>query len=426
MKTWPKLSLLLACLVGTLSCARVMRSLKLPTTVEKEQKSLPSEQVPIHCARPADQGLSLVGPSTEAQKVFQAFLRQVPSSTKLSFVDQAVLWALFQTKVRPDFASPTARLQFLSRTSLGTRYWDFTGAGAGPESYPFLQGLSAFLASHGEKRRLAWYARLLDQHLSGSVPAGRALEEHLRTMERAIAADPTLRRHWFRGDELLRENERLPAVPLSPFMALPHDPPAVPMPSLFTYRRTPRLDVRCNYDFTLYDNSIFLIDKGENQGHLFGLTAGEGSFLAVAAQKAGPTASLAGSPVFKGDPRVRSAAFCVLQRPEGEVWLAANQSRDPGQHVYHLFRYGLMHSQTPEAIETLIRHARHMFLSDPLRLVIESARSREDQVRDLLKLNVPIYNANAIGNIWAWARFERERGGRFFMDDRNPGALLCP
>jgi hypothetical protein len=81
-------------------------------------------------------------------------------------------------------------------------------------------------------------------------------------------------------------------------------------------------------------------------------------------------------------------------------------------------------AQNHQDIDRLIRHSRHMFLSDPLRLVIESNRSKPEQIQELLKLNVPIYNASSIGNIWAWSNFNNE-GGRFYLDDRNPGALFC-
>ncbi|MBA2403937.1 MAG: hypothetical protein H0V66_04130, partial [Bdellovibrionales bacterium] len=71
----------------------------------------------------------------------------------------------------------------------------------------------------------------------------------------------------------------------------------------------------------------------------------------------------------------------------------------------------------------LIRHSRHLFLSDPVRLVIESHRSRTDQIENLLKINLPIYNAEKLGNIWAYTYFNDQ--GRFIIDDRNVGSYSC-
>lgn len=346
---------------------------------------------------------------------------------KVDFVDQAVYWALFQLKVRPDFASPTARLQFLTRTDQGTRFWDFMSPADEADSSPYFHGLSSFLKGHKKGSTLSRYAEALDQHFQGSITIDKGLADHLHAQREAIGADEVLRQFWFRGDEVLRLGERVPRVGLTALVRAweKRTTKPTPAPPFFSYRRTPKLDVSCNYDLTLYDNSIFLIDKEENQGHLFGITNGKEAFLGVSSQQTTPPTSLSNTPLFKGSAKVRSTAFCVVQRPEGEVWLAANQSRDPGQHVYHLFRYGLGNVKGPKDLERLLRHARHMFLSDPLRLVIESSRSRDDQVKQLLKLNVPIYNAVAIGNIWAWAQLG-SNSGSFFIDDRNPGTLLCP
>lgn len=406
-------------------CAQVFTGLDLNKKEARLKNKTPP--VPISCSRPSQLGPALVGGSAAAQQAFRDFLKNLQSTTYLDFPDRAVFWALFQMKIRPDFASPTSRLQFLTRTQHGTRYWDFTANAEEDGVYPYLHGLNSFLQGHKSKHSLEWFAGLLDQHFKGGLTVDKGLENSLQGLKEGIAADPGLRHFWFRGDELLREDEGLPTVPLLSIIRDWRKKPSKvsPAPPFFSYRRTPKLDMSCNYDLTLYDNSIFLIDKEENQGHLFGISWLDQSFFAVSSQRLSSPVTLQGTPFFQGSPKVRSTAFCVVQRPEGEVWLAANQSRDPGQHLYHLFRYGLGKVERPSDLEKLLRHARHMFLSDPLRLVIESARSRPDQVTELLKLNVPIYNATAIGNIWAWAHF-KEDGGRFFIDDRNPGTLLCP
>lgn len=403
----------------SVSCAQLTKTLKLDE--KQERRIMPA--TPISCVTPAkNNSPALVGPASSSQQAFSDFLKKEPG---LDFIDQVVLWGLFQIKVRPDYAGPTARLQFLSRTSQGTRYWDFTSQDSVPQ--PYFHGLNSFLKAHKKTRPLSWYGQLLDSRFQDALLLDKALEDHLLTLREVIASNPTLRQFWFRGDELLRQNERLPRINLAGLIREWEKKPSPPVtsPPFFSYRRTPRLEVNCNYDLTLYDSSIFLIDKDENHGHQFGITSADNSFLAVSSQHITHGEAIGTTPLFKGSAKVRSSAFCVVQRPDHEVWLTANQSRDPGQHVYHLFRYGLGKVETNADLERLLRHARHMFLSDPLRLVIESTRSRDDQIRELLKLNVPIYNAQNIGNIWAWSNSSNE-GSHFFIDDRNPGALLCP
>jgi hypothetical protein len=402
-------------------CTTVLKKLDIESQVPHSPPPAFEEQT--FCSHPSTRSPQLVGSNPSAQRDFTEFLRRI-EGLKLDFREKAVLWGLLQINIRPDVASPTARLQLLIKDKKGTNYQDYSAQEGA--SYPYLEGLSSLLKDHPRRRPLRWYAQLLDDQFKAELVAGKTLEQHLRLMKDAIADQEELRRHFFRGDEVLRESERLSRINFSRLITQweKQRKSLTPNSTLYSYRRTPQLNVRCNYDFKLYDNSIFLIDKEENNGHLFGLTQGHESMLAVSAQLIQEPRPLFGEPVIVGSPRVRSSALCVIESGAHEVWVAANQSRDPGQHVYHLFRYGLTRVDNSEDILRLLRHARHMFLSDPLRLVIESSRGREEQVEELLKLNVPIYNARSIGNIWAWSDFSNE-GGRFYIDDRNPGALFC-
>jgi hypothetical protein len=412
---------LLSLLIVIAGCSQVLQRLELESEIPRSAIQTSSELTA--CARPSLRSPQLVGSNPKAQRGFTDFLKEM-DDLKLDFIEKTVLWSLLQINIRPDLASPTARFQFMVRQNEQSLYRDFSMSEKG--GYPFFAGLNDLLKNHPKKRGLLWYAKLLDDKFKTEIVAGKTLELRLREMKAVLGPEPILRRHFFRGDELIRESERLSKVNFQKLVKATQEK-NIPTPmneTLFSYRRTPQLDVRCNYDFTLYDNSIFLIDKDENVGHLFGLTQGKDAFLAVVAQKTNEPKALFGEAVIEGTAKVRSSAFCLIKSQSEEIWVTSNQSRDPGQHVYHLFRYGLTKAHTPEDIQRLLRHSRHMFLSDPLRLVIESSRSRGNQIQELLKLNVPIYNAESMGNIWAWSDLANE-GGRFFIDDRNPGALFC-
>ena len=90
---------------------------------------------------------------------------------------------------------------------------------------------------------------------------------------------------------------------------------------------------------------------------------------------------------------MRSTAVCMIENEKKKIWAFSNQSRDPGQHLFHLIKYGLTESSTTADVDKLIKHSRHLFLSDTVRLIIESQKSSKEQIENLLKLNLPIYNA---------------------------------
>ncbi len=101
----------------------------------------------------------------------------------------------------------------------------------------------------------------------------------------------------------------------------------------------------------------------------------------------------------------------------------SNQSRDPGQHLFQLIRYGLTEANSFEKIDRLLRQSRYIFLTDPIRLILESNRGTKEQTQRLLKINLPLYNADKLGNIWSFSTFENQ--SRFIIDDRNSGEFFC-
>jgi hypothetical protein len=256
---------------------------------------------------------------------------------------------------------------------------------------------------------------------------GKDFENFLVKNLTAVKNNPELAPFYFRGADVLKENETSPILDyqavLKHYRKAQSGQKIIVNTSLTQFVTEKGAIGSCNYDFNLYDNSIFLIDKVIPVANLYGLATPNSAFLASTSQKLEKIYSLKGLPLFKGESKVRSSAVCMIENSGKKIWAFSNQSRDPGQHLFHLVRYGLPSSETTADVDKLIRHSRHLFLSDPVRLIIESARSSDEQIENLLKLNLPIYNADKLGNIWAYTKFKE--GHRFIIDDRNPGAFSC-
>lgn len=405
-----------------LGCSSVFKSLEIdvPQSLQKG----PASQTPVTmCSGPSIKSAQLIGTNPAAQRGFKEFLKNI-QPIQLDFKEQAIMWMMIQMNVRPDLASPTSRIQLIFREMGKTEYKDYSSSDT--NAYPFIRALEDFLVGHPRKKNLHWYAQLLDTHFTSEVVVGKSFEKRLLTLKDEIATNEVLRKFYFRGDDTLRESERIAKINYSAlFSALKKNPiKSKKSTDLYDYRKTPKLKLSCSYDFNLYDESIFLIGDDDSPGHLFGMSLGTQGLMAITSQTFEKVEPLYGQPLFRGKANSRTASMCVIKNEKNEIWLSSHHSRDPGQHIYHLFKYGIINATTPDGIDALIRHSRHMFLSDPLRLVIESSRSKPKQIQELLKLNVPIYNAKSIGNVWAWSNLNNE-GGRFYLDDRNPGALFC-
>lgn len=406
------------------SCSFFIDRIDTPLVADRElAKKKPD--VPGYCPLDKKVDLQLVGTSENSQTIYYNLVKNLGKS-HLDFMDHFALWNLLQLSVRPDQSSATSRIQVLLHQHGKSSYYDFFSEFT-ENQYPYLYGIEWVLKKHGNKRSLEHYARILDNALPNQLKIGKDFENFLIKNFQAIKNEPDLAPYYFRGNEILKENETAPTLNYQKVVALyrksQKDQKIIINTSLTQFVTEKGNSGSCNYDFNLYDNSIFLIDKIIPVANLYGLALPNAAFLASSSQKMEKVSSLYGLPLFKGESKVRSSAVCMIENKDSKIWAISNQSRDPGQHLFHLVRYGLPGSQTTAEVNKLIRHSRHLFLSDPVRLIIESERSSEDQVENLLKLNLPIYNADKLGNIWSYTMFQE--GNRFIIDDRNPGAFTC-
>lgn len=405
------------------SCSFFIEKIDSPLVDDKNYlKNIPS--LPTYCPIGPENKLQLIGTNGNSQKVYTSLVEELDA--KFDLFDHLALWGLIQLSVRPDQSSPTARFQVLLHIGEESQYFDFFSEDNN-DQYPYLYGIQWILKKFKKNRNLEYYAKLLDQSLKQSLKVGKDFENFLVKNQEFIKTNPELAPFFFRGTEVLKENESSPPLNYSSvvkeFRRVESQQKIIVNRSLIKFMTEQGNSGSCNYDFNLYSNSIFLIDHAIPVANLFGLSSLNGAFMASTSQKIDKAISLRGLPLFKGESKVRSSAVCVIEKEGDKIWTFSNQSRDPGQHLFHLVRYGLPQSQSIEDVDRLLRYSRHLFLSDPVRLIIESQRSHPEQIENLLKLNLPIYNAQKLGNIWAYANFKKN--ARFIIDDRNPGAFIC-
>ena len=399
---------------------------RIDTSLVSERKTPKDElEKPGYCPLDKKYRLQLVGTSDNSQSVYLDLVRSLGAET-LDFFDHFALWNLLQFSTRPDQSSPTSRLQVMLHQKGKSSYYDFFSEDP-DRQYPYLFGVDWILRKFGKKRSLEYYAGVLDKHLGQKLKIGKDFESFLFYNLKYIKDNPDLAPYYLRGTDVLKENETSPALTYGKIIAIfrraQKAQNIVVNTSLTKFVTEKGNSGSCNYDFSLYDNSIFLIDKAIPSSNVYGLSQGPSAFMAASAQKLTSIESFEGLPLFKGISKVRSSAVCLIETGDDKIWTFSNQSRDPGQHLFHLIRYGLPASKSTAEVDKLIHHSRHLFLSDPVRLIIESRKSGKEQIENLLKLNLPIYNADKLGNIWAYTLFEKEN--RFIIDGRNPGAFKC-
>jgi hypothetical protein len=103
--------------------------------------------------------------------------------------------------------------------------------------------------------------------------------------------------------------------------------------------------------------------------------------------------------------------------------MVGHNTRDAGQILYHLIKDNVGAIADLSDLQNKIHQARHLFLNNPVRVMIESEKTSSAQLTQLLKLNFPFYHTRSLGKVLTWGEFEKK--GSFIIDQRTSDYLTC-
>ncbi len=388
--------------------------------VETEKTAQQSEtEMQIYC--PNKKNIQLVGTNLSAQKYFLENLALAQKRININQEETALLWLLNQATLRPDLTSPNARITALIKHQNITHLIDSPLL-----ENSFFYGVEFIHQKLKIKRSLGQIINIFDQYFSTRMPVNLAFYRFLEANKSKIKQDVKLNANYIRADEVLNPGESLPKFELTSFYKVYLKNKIKPLTDVekqtFNYQQNDNSPViTCNYDMKLYESSIFLIKPNLTQTHLFGISLDTISMLATTTQTIEEIKPLNESNFFKAQPSKALPAVCY--REDNHQWLISGDSRDPGQHMYHLIRYNIFNATDIEEKARIMNFSRHLFLQKPLRLIFESKRGSSEQLDQLLKMNVPIYNAENLGNVWG--QFVQQKQNYLLFDPRSDGALTC-
>lgn len=369
--------------------------------------------------------LEIINSNKYSQETFLTAIESKLKNYRFNFIEKIVLWSLYQFNLRPDTHSPSSKYQIIVRDQGAENYYHFYSKEV--NSYPLLYGLDYLLNKYPSRYSLITLARIVDDNFNNNYTVSKNFEDFLSENSSELFENIAFKNRFFRGDESLKENENIIAQDLVKMIKLYTKTKSKikynVSQKLFSYKND-NLNSYCNYDMSMYNNSIYLIHKDFINSHLYGLKDKDNFFLASSSQDFKKIESIAGTHFIQGKSFSRSAAFCKFEFNKGQtIWLSSTKSRDPGQHLYHLIEYGIDGVSNIKELEQIMRFSRHLFLENPHRLIIESKRSSEEQLSRILRIDIPIYNAQSLGKIWGHFQSKTETG--FIIDDREAGHLLC-
>lgn len=373
--------------------------------------------------------LQLISQNEKSHQHFSKFLLRVESVRNINFIDKVVLWSLLQMNLRPDLSTPQSRIQVLINYQGKEEYLSYFQEN---NEWSYLVALEQLLKKYQSHYTLKDLASLIDKYHPDLFYVSNDFAAFLVSNTALISKEEALKKIYMRADEPLRENERLPRQRLVPLVTRFYKHRRQMKRNvkssnyLFDYKANQKMSTKCNYDMGLYQSSIYLINNTFIRNNIFGIKEGKNAFLASSNQGLNKLTNLKGTLFFASHGNSRATALCSFQsklKQKRKMWLISSDSRDPGQHIYHLLEYGLQNISQIEEMDKMLKFSRHLFLQSPVRLIFESNRSTKQQLEELLKLNIPIYYANNLGRIWGL--YQDNQRYSFLLDDRKAGGLSC-
>jgi hypothetical protein len=372
-------------------------------------------------------------------KYYNALNPTLFENNQFTFIQKAVMLSLIEMSRRPDEASPYARLQVYLRLKGKNYYYDFRPKRLEDDTkMPSLKGLDYLVKKFLPKQTLTNIASQLDAIVPINMSVSSEFENFLKDNKIALLKNETLTTKFFKGDEPLTKYETFERVSYKSLI-LQYLSPLYSNDSDYEFTKNALEEIqmpkekyraRCNYDIskeqTLRDE-LLLSDL--KKSHTIGLQDGDNFFLSVS------SATL--SRPFKTTPKmsyfmkVQPSSFplpiCELKGASQDIVLFSSNGRNPVQHLQHLISYDIDQIDSSYSLNELLNFSRHLFLTNPDRILYESKRGRKAQLDFFLAMNFPIYHVEDLGNIFGHASFnsENKQENSIHIDDRSSARLWC-
>lgn len=415
MMIFNKLTALLL-LTSFSSCSFVAKKLNLPSTSEAIGLKAPNKGE-LYCKEKTNP--QVIGNNLQNNSHIENFLEAIQDEYSFSFIEKAVVVHLLQMLARPDLTTPQSKLDFYYQRGSKTYFKTFSSLQDGNS---FIRGLEEILKDFKTKRSLKDLIQIVDRRFGTDFLVDEDFAKFLKDNKTWIAQNSFSQKLYLRAEETLRKGETLPKQKLLPLYNKNFTLPKKKTDAksyLYSFYDKNKNEFRCNYDMNQYGQSLFFISDYFIRGNVFGMHEKNEFFLATTTQRQHKK-PLDHSIFFQGSSQVRSLALCI----GNNMGLVSNDSRDPGQHLYHLIEYDVGQVRSNEELSSMISFSRHLFLTNPLRLIYESQRGSKEQLSELLELNVPLYNADSLGRVWGWFK-PKNSNFSFHLDNRRIGSLSC-
>ena len=388
---------------------------------------------------PANSKLQYISEDEYTSKFYAQLHPQIFENKNFSFVKKFVVFSLLEMSRRPDIASPFSRFQFYLRVNGKNYYYDFRPKAVGDDQkMPFMRGLDYLTQRFIPGQSLLSISSEMDTIIPTGLPLSQDFENFLRNNKAHITANEELTNRFIKGDEVLTRYETFNRVSYRALAdqylknySKPEDYVFDNNPLNLNKSKKENYQANCNYnlnkEMSLKD-SLMAIQEPK-YSHYIGISEGDDFFLAVTSSDlVTPFTTIPKLGYFmKSKIPSTPLPICEFIGSRQEIVLFSNKGRNPVQHLQHLVAYDIDQIDSAMMLNELLNFSRHLFLSNPDRILYESKRGRKAQLDFFLAMNFPIYHVENLGNLVGHAIFKHDNKSEkiLYSDDRSSARLWC-
>ncbi|MGZ3807366.1 MAG: hypothetical protein ACXVCE_04715, partial [Bacteriovorax sp.] len=412
---------------------------KVESLADSEKKSsapLKTVKKNLHC--PDNNKVQLLLEDEATLKFYRPFINTLFESKKYSFAQKAAMISLIEMIRRPDEASPSARLQIFFHNNNKNYYYDFRPVNLEDDSkMPYLKGLDVLLKIFDHSKTLSQLSDILDEVIPRAINVSSELENFLVSHKDDLEKNESFSEIFLKGGEVLTKYESFKRMSFKKIVTQ-YNVDKLGNDAYYEMSKNALLSldigqsdlaVKCNFDINK-ENTLKedLINSTQKKSHYFALKDGENFFVAVSSAIAGKSLKThKESYLLKALPNPIPLPICQFRNNQEDLILISTTGRNPEQHLKHLVTYDINLVDSYQTLEELLTFSRHLFLSNPDRILYESKRGRKSQLDFFLSMNFPIYHVPVLGNIIGSATFKTHgRENRsLIIDERSQAKLWC-
>lgn len=421
------------------SCSFFSKKIENLTTSDSENSianSTNDTKRNLRCAPKSN--IQILLDDDSAMKFYTPLIPTVIENKSLSFIQKIMAVALIEMGRRPDVASPSSRFQYFLHYNHKDFYFDFYPRLSSNENrMSLIKGLD-FLSRHFDKSKSLYkIAEFLDQTVPSNINVAPDFESFLKDHKNSIIPNETLSSHFLKGDEIITKHETFKRLNYKKIISLfynahldndsLYETPAV---VLQTYNdKNIHPNIKCNFSSKTDDLNKQMAEKLDNyKSHYFGLSEDDNYFIAVTSSAKSPTMpNYKDFYLLKAVPSPRPIPYCQINNEEKIITLFSTKGKKPEQHIKHLISYDIESIKSYDELEDLLRFSRHLFLSNPDRILYESTRGRKSQLDFFLNMNFPIYHVDKLGDVMGAIELKNKIhiNQSLIIDDRSAAKLWC-